>query len=592
MNFLKKAFGLNPNETKPRTEIMAGITTFLTMSYILAVNPTIFKGLMPEGAVFTATALAAIVGCLVMAVWGKLPYGLAPGMGLNAFFVYTICGIMGYSWQFALTAVLIEGLIFIVLTLTNVREAIVNAIPLNLRYAIGGGIGLFIAFIGLQSSGLVIRQEATLVTLGDVTSGSALLALIGLAITGVLYIKKVKGAMLIGILATTFIGIPMGVTGKIAGIVDTPDSIAPIFCKFEWGNVFTLDMLVVVFTLLFIDMFDTIGTLVGVSTKAGMIDENGRVKNIKQAFMADAIATTVGACLGTSTTTTYVESASGVAVGGRSGLTAFTVGCCFAVAMFFSPLFLSIPAAATSPVLILVGLMMLENITKVEFNDFSEAIPAFICLVAMPLTYSISNGILLGIIAYAVINILSGNFKKLTPTLCILAVLFVLKFLFVNPDKKAVEETVPAAQIQNVYQTIKNASSAEREEMANVTIGKKEQILAALNIKGYEDVDAEYSKRIVADYIITKDSIAKAGGYNVVATDVNDENLPVFVANVDIVNGEDTIAVTKYVIPISGIWNGFAALNEDGATIYGIYLSHKDDAPAVVETAPVEEVVE
>ena len=592
MNFLKKAFGLNPNETKPRTEIMAGITTFLTMSYILAVNPTIFKGLMPEGAVFTATALAAIVGCLVMAVWGKLPYGLAPGMGLNAFFVYTICGIMGYSWQFALTAVLIEGLIFIVLTLTNVREAIVNAIPLNLRYAIGGGIGLFIAFIGLQSSGLVIRQEATLVTLGDVTSGSALLALIGLVITGVLYIKKVKGAMLIGILATTFIGIPMGVTGKIAGIVDTPDSIAPIFCKFEWGNVFTLDMLVVVFTLLFIDMFDTIGTLVVVSTKAGMIDENGRVKNIKQAFMADAIATTVGACLGTSTTTTYVESASGVAVGGRSGLTAFTVGCCFAVAMFFSPLFLSIPAAATSPVLILVGLMMLENITKVEFNDFSEAIPAFICLVAMPLTYSISNGILLGIIAYAVINILSANFKKLTPTLCILAVLFVLKFLFVNPDKKAVEETVPAAQIQNVYQTIKNASSAEREELANVTIGKKEQILAALNIKGYEDVDAEYSKRIVADYIITKDSIAKAGGYNVVATDVNDENLPVFVANVDIVNGEDTITVTKYVIPITGMWNGFAALNEDGATIYGIYLSHKDDASAVVETAPVEEVVE
>ena len=592
MNFLKKAFGLNPNETKPRTEIMAGITTFLTMSYILAVNPTIFKGLMPEGAVFTATALAAIVGCLVMAVWGKLPYGLAPGMGLNAFFVYTICGIMGYSWQFALTAVLIEGLIFIVLTLTNVREAIVNAIPLNLRYAIGGGIGLFIAFIGLQSSGLVIRQEATLVTLGDVTSGSALLALIGLAITGVLYIKKVKGAMLIGILATTFIGIPMGVTGKIAGIVDTPDSIAPIFCKFEWGNVFTLDMLVVVFTLLFIDMFDTIGTLVGVSTKAGMIDENGRVKNIKQAFMADAIATTVGACLGTSTTTTYVESASGVAVGGRSGLTAFTVGCCFAVAMFFSPLFLSIPAAATAPVLILVGLMMLENITKVEFNDFSEAIPAFICLIAMPLTYSISNGILLGIIAYAVINILSGKFKKLTPTLCILAVLFVLKFLFVNPDKKAVEETVPAAQIQNVYQTIQNASSAECDELANVTIGKKEQILAALNIKGYEDVDAEYSKRIVADYIITKDSIAKAGGYDVAATDVKNENLPVFVANVDIVNGEDTIAVTKYVIPISGMWNGYAALNEDGATIYGIYLSHEDDAPAVAETAPVEEVVE
>ena len=275
---LKKLFGFDSTKTTIKTEILAGVTTFLTMSYILAVNPLIFNGLMPDnGAVFTATALAAIVGCLVMAFWGKLPYGLAPGMGLNAFFVYTICGIMGYSWQFALTAVLIEGLIFIVLTLTNVREAIVNAIPLNLRYAIGGGIGLFIAFIGLQSSGLVIKQDSTLVTLGDVTSGSALLALIGLAITGVLYIKKVRGAMLIGILATTVIGIPMGVTGKITGIIDTPDSIAPIFCKFEWDNIFTLDMLVVVFTLLFIDMFDTIGTLVGVSTKAGMIDEKGRV---------------------------------------------------------------------------------------------------------------------------------------------------------------------------------------------------------------------------------------------------------------------------------------------------------------------------
>lgn len=591
---LKKLFGFDPKQTTVKTEIIAGITTFLTMSYILAVNPAMFSELegMPGGAVFTSTALAAIIGCLAMAFWGKLPFGLAPGMGLNAFFVYTICGIMGYTWQFALTAVLIEGLIFIVLTLTNVREAIVNAIPLNLRYAIGGGIGLFIAFIGLQSSGLVVRQEGTLVTLGDVTSGSALLALIGLAITGVLYIKKVKGAMLIGILATTFIGIPMGVTGKITGIVDTPDSIAPIFCKFEWSNVFTLDMLVVVFTLLFIDMFDTIGTLVGVSTKAGMIDEKGRVKNIKQAFMADAIATTVGACLGTSTTTTYVESASGVAAGGRSGLTAFSVGICFAVAMFFSPLFLSIPSAATAPVLILVGLMMLENITKIEFGDFSEAIPAFICLIAMPLTYSISNGILLGIIAYAVINIMSGNFKKLTPTLCILAVLFVLKFMFVNPGEKTVEDTIPAAQIQNVYQTIQNASSAECDEQANVVMGKKEQILAALNIKGCEDVDAEYSKRIVADYIITKDSIAKAGGYDVVATEVNKENLPVFVANVDVVNGEDTIAVTKYVIPLIGKLNGYAALNEDGATIYGLCLSNNNDAPAVAETVSVEEAVE
>ena len=563
---LKKLFGLNPNETTPRTEIMAGITTFLTMSYILAVNPSIFSGLMPEGAVFTATALAAIIGCVVMALWAKLPYGLAPGMGLNAFFVYTICGIMGYTWQFALTAVLIEGLIFIVLTLTNVREAIVNAIPLNLRYAIGSGIGLFIAFIGLQSSGLVVMQEGTLVTLGDVTSGSALLALIGLVITGVLYIMKVRGAMLIGILATTFIGIPMDVTTDITAIVDTPDSISPIFCQFEWDKVFTLDMLVVVFTLLFIDMFDTIGTLVGVSTKAGMVDEKGRVKNIKQAFMADAIATTAGACLGTSTTTTYVESAAGVAVGGRSGLTAFTVGICFAIAMFFSPLFLSIPAAATAPVLILVGLMMLEPITKIEFKDFSEAIPAFVCLIAMPMTYSISNGILLGIIAYAVINIICGKFRKLTATICILASLFVMKFMFVNPGED-VEVVTPKNEVQNVFKSINDVKADN----------KKEQILAALNIWNVEDVDATYSMYIVAEQIFTKDSIAQTGGFDIADADISYDNLPVFVAKVN--------DVTKYVIPIidNGLCNGYAAINEDGNTIYGIYKSHMNEEPSTVE---------
>ena len=570
---LKKMFGLNPNETTPRTEIMAGITTFLTMSYILAVNPSIFSeidpnvsGPMPVGAVFTTTALAAVVGCLVMAFWGKLPYGLAPGMGLNAFFVYTICGIMGYTWQFALTAVLIEGIIFILLTVTNVREAIVNAIPLNLRYAIGGGIGLFIAFIGLQSSGLVVKQDSTLVTLGDVTSGSALLALIGLVITGVLYIKKVRGAMLIGILVTTVIGIPMDVTGEITSIVATPDSIAPIFCKFEWNNVFSLDMLVVVFTLLFIDMFDTIGTLVGVSTKAGMIDEKGRVKNIKQAFMADAIATTVGACLGTSTTTTYVESASGVAVGGRSGLTAFSVGICFAIAMFFSPLFLSIPAAATAPVLILVGLMMLENITKVEFHDFSEAIPAFVCLIAMPMTYSISNGILLGIIAYAVVNLMCGKFKKLTPTICILAVLFVLKFMFMKPGEN-VEKPIPTNEIQYVFKSI-NVDVLKSTNV--VKSNKKEQILASLNINCTEDVDTEYSKYIVAEHMITKSSIAKVSGFNVADDEISDENLPLFVAKLK--DKENTI--TKYVIPIviEEVCHGYISLNEDGKSIYGVYL--------------------
>lgn len=429
---LKKLFGFDSKKTTIRTEILAGITIFLTMSYILAVNPAMFKLLdgMPEGSVFTSTALAAIVGCLAMAFWGKLPFGLAPGMGLNAFFVYTVCIGMGYSWQFALTAVFIEGLIFILLTITNVREAIVKAIPINLRYAVGAGIGLFIAFIGLQNAGVIVNNDATLVVLGDITSGSALLAMMGLIITGVLYLKNVKGALLLGILTTTVIGIPMGIT-DFKGVLSHPQSIAPIFCQFEWENIFTLDMVIVVFTFLFIDMFDTVGTLIGVCTKANLVDEKGNIDRLNEAFMADAIATTVGACLGTSTTTTYVESASGVAQGGRSGLTAFVVACCFAIALFFSPLFLSIPAAATAPVLIIVGLMMLEPVKNIEFNDFSEGIPAFVCIIMMPLAYSISDGILIGMICYTVFNFLCGNFKKLTPTMIILAALFVLKYIFI-----------------------------------------------------------------------------------------------------------------------------------------------------------------
>jgi AGZA family xanthine/uracil permease-like MFS transporter len=429
---LQKLFGFNSKETSVRTEVIAGITTFLTMSYILAVNPAMFGLLdgMPIGSVFTSTALAAIVGCVAMAFYGKLPFALAPAMGLNAFFVYTVCMGMGYSWQFALTAVFIEGLIFIVLTITNVREAIVNAIPINLRYAVGVGIGLFIAFIGLQNAGVIVNNEATLVTLGDVTSGSALLTMIGLIITGLLYVRNVPGAMMLGILLTTLVGIPMGVT-DFKGIVSQPESIAPIFCQFEWNNIFTLDMLVVVFTFLFIDMFDTVGTLIGVSTKAGMVDERGNIHRLGHAFMADAIATTVGACLGTSTTTTYVESASGVAQGGRSGLTAFVVACCFGVALLFSPLFLSIPAAATAPVLIIVGLMMLEPIKNIDFSDYTESIPAFICIVVMPLAYSISDGILMGMIAYFLLNLVCGNFKKLTPAMIILSVLFILKYIFI-----------------------------------------------------------------------------------------------------------------------------------------------------------------
>ena len=429
---LKKLFGFDSTKTTVRTEIVAGITTFLTMSYILAVNPTMFGELdgMPMGSVFTSTALAAIVGCLAMALIGKLPFGLAPGMGLNAFFVYSVCMGMGYSWQFALTAVLIEGLIFIVLTLTNVREAIVDAIPMSLRNAIGAGIGLFIAFIGLKSAGVVVDDGATLVALGGITSGSALLAFIGLIITGFLYARNVPGAILLGILLTMVIGIPLGVT-EFRGVVSVPESISPIFCKFEFDKIFSVDMLVVVFTFFFIDMFDTVGTLVGVCTKANMIDEKGNIQRVKQAFMADSIATTVGAVLGTSTTTTYVESAAGVAQGGRSGLTAFVVGGCFVVALFFSPLFLSIPSAATAPALIIVGLLMMEQVKNIPFDDFSESIPAFVCMIMMPLTYSISNGILIGMITYVLMKVICGKFKKLSPAIYVLAVLFILKYILI-----------------------------------------------------------------------------------------------------------------------------------------------------------------
>ncbi|MBR5585746.1 MAG: NCS2 family permease [Alistipes sp.] len=429
---LHKLFGFDAQRHNVRTEIVAGITTFLTMSYILAVNPAIFSSLegMPAGAVFTSTALAGIIGCMMMAIVGKLPFGLAPGMGLNAFFVYTVCMGMGYSWQFALTAVFIEGLIFILLTATNVREAIVNAIPVNLRYAIGAGIGLFIAFIGLQNSQIVVLNQSTLVSLGDITQGSALLGFIGLIITGLLYIMRVRGAMLFGILITTVIGIPMGIT-EYSGLMSRPESIAPIFCQFEWDHIFSLDMLVVVFTFLFIDMFDTVGTLIGVCTRAGMVNKDGKIDRLNQAFMSDAVATTVGAILGTSTTTTYVESAAGVSQGGRTGLTAFTIGCCFVITLFFSPLFLSIPSAATAPVLIIVGLLMLEPIRNIDFSDYTESIPAFVCILLMPMTYSISDGILIGVIMYVVLNICCGRFKKLTPMMYILALLFILKYIFI-----------------------------------------------------------------------------------------------------------------------------------------------------------------
>ena len=431
--FFSKLFGFDSEKHNVRTEIIAGITTFLTMAYILAVNPSIFSALagqgMPTDAVFTATALAAIIGTLVMALYAKKPFALAPGMALNAFFVYTVCLTMGYSWQFALTAILIEGIIFIILSVTKVRDLIVKAIPDTLKKAIGAGIGLYIAFIGLQNAGIIVNDDATLVTLGDLTSANSVLFTIGLLLTAILVVLKVRGGVLIGILATTLIGIPFGIT-HLDGIISTPASVAPVFMKFEWTQIFTLDMLIVVLTFLCIDMFDTIGTVVGVAEKAHMIDKDNKVESFDKIFLADAIATTAGACLGSSTTTTYIESASGVTEGGRTGLTSFVVVVCFILALFFSPLFLAIPSAATGAVLVVVGVMMMSPIREIDWTDYSEAIPAFITAVMMPLTYSIAHGILLGIIAYVVINACTKNIKKISPAMWVLFVLFVLRYIF------------------------------------------------------------------------------------------------------------------------------------------------------------------
>ena len=433
-SLVQKTFGLDPAKHSIRTEIIAGITTFLTMAYILAVNPSIFSALasqgMPTDAVFTATALAAIVGCLVMSIYAKKPFGLAPGMGLNAFFVFTVCLGMGHTWQMALTAIFLEGILFILLTVTNVRKLIVDAIPLSLKRAIGAGIGLYIAFIGLKSAGIIVSSEATSVTLGSFSEPTAILAIIGLILTSVLVILKVRGGMLIGIIITTLIGIPMGVT-NYSGIVSTPPSIAPIFCQFEWAHIFSWDMLAIVFTFLFIDMFDTIGTVVGVSVKSGMVDEKGNVDGINKVLMADAVATVAGAAFGTSTTTTYIESASGVSEGGRTGLTSFTIALCFAIALLFSPLFLAIPGAATGPVLFIVGVMMATPVKEIVWEDYSEAIPAFVTMLLMPLAYSISDGIMLGLISYVFLNTLTGKVKKVSVMMWILAILFILRYVLI-----------------------------------------------------------------------------------------------------------------------------------------------------------------
>ena len=427
--FLQKLFGFDPQKNSVRTEVLAGITTFLTMAYILAVNPSIFSNIadMPNGAVFTATALAAIIGTLVMSLYAKKPFGLAPGMGLNAFFVFTVCLGMGYSWQFALTAIFIEGVIFIILSLTKVRELIVNSIPASLKKAIGAGIGLYIAFIGLQNAGIIANDDATLVTLGSLKSANSLLFIAGLLVTAVLVALQVRGGILIGMLVTTLVGIPLGIT-QLSAVVALPDSVAPLFVKFEWSSIFSLDMLVVVLTFLFIDMFDTIGTLVGVSVKSGMVDKDGKIEGIDRMLMADAVATTAGACIGASTTTTYIESASGVAEGGRTGLTSFVIALCFAVALLFSPLFLAIPSAATGAVLVVVGVMMMSPVRDIDWDNYREAIPAFITAVMMPLSYSIAHGIMLGVITYVILNCVTGKWKEVSLTMKILAVLFVLRY--------------------------------------------------------------------------------------------------------------------------------------------------------------------
>ena len=457
---LEKLFKLKENGTDAKTEILAGVTTFMTMAYILAVNPSILSETgMDQGAVFTATAVASLLGTLFMSLFANYPFALAPGMGLNAYFAYTVVLGMGYNWETALTAVFIEGLIFIVLSLTNVREAIFNAIPMNLKAAVSVGIGLFIAFIGLQNAKIVIGGS-TLLQLFSVEDYNALngveasfndvgitvlLAVIGILITGILVIKNIKGNILWGILITWLLGIvcqlaglyvPNGELGFYSLLPDFSNglaipSLSPIFGKMQFDGIFSLEFLVVIFAFLFVDIFDTLGTLIGVSTKANMLDENGKLPRIKGALLADAVATTAGAVLGTSTVTTFVESASGVTEGGRTGLTSITTAILFGVALLFSPIFLAIPSFATAPALVVVGFYMLTNVVNIDFNDLAEAIPCYICIIAMPFFYSISEGIAMGVISYVVLNLVTGKAKgRISVLMYVLAVLFVLKYLF------------------------------------------------------------------------------------------------------------------------------------------------------------------
>lgn len=433
---MEKFFMLKENNTDVRTEVLAGVTTFMTMAYILAVNPLILSDAgMDAGGVFTATALAAAIGTLVMALYAKYPFGLAPGMGLNAFFAYTVVlGDMQKSWQFALTAILIEGILFIILSFFNVREGIFDSIPLNLKNAVSVGIGLFIAFLGLDGAGIIQAGEGTLLGLGDLTSGAPLVAIIGILVTGFLFSKNVKGALLIGILVSTLVGIPLGVTQLPAGvnnIMSLPPSVSEVAFKFVgFDEIFSWDMLIVVFTFLFVDIFDTVGTLAGVASKADMLDEDGKLPRVGKALTADAIGTIAGACLGTSTVTTFVESASGVAAGGRTGLTALSTAGMFLLALFFAPLFTLIPAAATAPALVIVGLFMMSPIKQIDFEDYTESIPAFLTIIMMPFSGSIAEGIVFGMISYVVLKAVTGRFKEVSWTMTIISILFVLRIIF------------------------------------------------------------------------------------------------------------------------------------------------------------------
>ena len=423
--------GFDPKRHNWKTEVLAGITSFLTMSYILAVNPSMFGILegMPQGAVFTTTTLVALISTLLVAFVARMPFGIAPGMGPNAFFVFTVCISMKYSWQFAVTAILIEGFILLLLTLTKLRETIVEIIPNTIKKSLTIGIGLFIAFVGLQNAGIIIRNDSTLVTFGSITQGSGLLTIIGLVITALFVVKNIKGGMLWAILITTIIGIPMGLT-NYQGLISLPHSPAPVFCQFEFDKVLTIDMLVIVLSFLSIDLFSLTGSAIGVCMKGGFADKDGKIAGINRLFIADSLGTVTSSLLGTSAACTFIESSTGVVQGGKTGLTALATALCFGVALILSPIFLAIPAAATAPILIILGLMMFKSVTELDLEDMSEAIPGFITIILMPLAYSIADGIFIGIISYVVINTICGNFKKLSPGMYILALLFILKYIF------------------------------------------------------------------------------------------------------------------------------------------------------------------